>query len=61
MAVKLKVNSKACIACGLCVNSYPETFEFDAEGKAVVVGDEVDETVADEAINNCPAAAIEKE
>ena len=60
MSVKVKVNAEACIGCGLCVGSYPETFEFDADGKATVIG-EMDEAVVDEAIGNCPAGAIEKE
>ena len=49
MAVRLKVNSEACIGCGLCVGSYPEAFEFDDEGKARVIGD-IDESLVDEAI-----------
>ena len=57
--MKLKVNKDACIGCGLCVGSYPETFEFDEEGKATVIAD-MDEAVVDEAISNCPAGAIEK-
>lgn len=59
MAVKVKVNKDACIGCGLCVGSYPEAFEFDAEGKATVIAD-LDDALADEAIANCPAGAIEK-
>ncbi len=59
MAVKVTVNKDACIGCGLCVGSYPETFEFDDEGKAAVIG-EIDEAAADEAISNCPVSAIEK-
>ena len=59
MAVKITVNKDACIGCGLCVGSYPETFEFDEEGKATVIAD-MDEAVVDEAISNCPAGAIEK-
>ncbi len=59
MAVKVTVNKDACIGCGLCVGSYPETFEFDEEGKATVIAD-MDEAVVDEAISNCPAGAIEK-
>ena len=35
MAVKVTVNKDACIGCGLCVGSYPETFEFDEEEKFV--------------------------
>lgn len=59
MAVKVTVNKDTCIGCGLCVGSYPETFEFDEEGKATVIAD-MDEAVVDEAISNCPAGAIEK-
>lgn len=59
MAVKVTVNKDACIGCGLCVGSYPETFEFNEEGKATVIAD-MDEAVVDEAISNCPAGAIEK-
>lgn len=59
MAVKLTVNTDACIGCGLCVGNYPEAFEFDDEGKATVVA-ELDEATAEDAIANCPAAAIEK-
>ena len=59
MAVKVTVNKDACIGCGLCVGSYPETFEFDEEGKATVIAD-MDEAVVDESISNCPAGAIEK-
>ncbi len=59
MAVKLTVNTDSCIGCGLCVGNYPETFEFDDEGKAKVIA-EIDEATAEDAIANCPASAIEK-
>ena len=59
MAVKLTVNTDTCIGCGLCVGNYPEAFEFDDEGKAKVIA-ELDESTADDAIANCPAAPIEK-
>ncbi|MBP5694015.1 MAG: ferredoxin [Bacilli bacterium] len=58
--MKLKVNSEACIGCGLCVGTYPDTFEFDDEGKAVVVN-EIDDASADDAMANCPVGAIEAE
>ena len=57
MAVKVTVNKDACIGCGLCVGSYPETFEFDEEGKATVIAD-IDEAVVDEAISNCQLALL---
>lgn len=59
MAIKVKVDADTCIGCGLCVGTYPETFDFNADGKAVVKGD-IDEGSADEAIGNCPAGAISK-
>ena len=57
MAVKLKVNSEACVGCGLCVGAFPEAFAFDAENKAEVIG-ELDDAQAQEAIASCPAGAI---
>ena len=60
MAKKLKVNSDVCVGCGLCVGTYPETFEFDDEGKAKVVA-QCDDASAEEAISACPAGAIEED
>ncbi len=54
---KVKVNSDACGSCGLCVGSRPEVFEFDDEGKARAVVDEI----ADELGFECPFGAIEVE
>ena len=59
MAVRLTVNSEACIGCGLCVGTFDSAFELDEEGKARVIGD-IDESLVDEAIGNCPAGAIEQ-
>jgi ferredoxin len=58
--MKLRVNSDACIGCGLCVGTYPDTFEFDDEGKARVIA-EIDDASGDEAMANCPVGAIEAE
>lgn len=60
MAVKVKVNSDLCIGCGLCIASYPESFEFDGEGKSVATN-EMDDQAAEEAVTSCPAGAIVKE
>lgn len=57
--IKLTVDHETCIGCGLCVGSYDTAFAFDDEGKAIVVG-EIDEATAEEAIANCPVAAISK-
>lgn len=55
--MKLHIDSETCVGCGLCVGSYPDTFAFDDEGKATVIG-EIDEASAEEAISSCPAGAI---
>lgn len=55
--MKLTVNADGCVGCGLCVGSYPQTFEFDAEGKAHVIS-EITPEEGQEAIANCPAGAI---
>jgi len=59
MPIKVKVDSDVCVGCGLCVGSFPDTFEFDENGKARVHGD-IEEASADEAVGNCPAGAISK-
>lgn len=59
MAVKVTVDTEACLGCGACVGSFPETFAFDDEGKAKVIGD-IDDAAADEAIATCPVGAITK-
>ena len=53
---KVKVNKDACGSCGLCVGSRPDVFEFDAEGKAQAVVEEVDGLDFE-----CPFGAIEVE
>ena len=60
MSKKLKVNQDACVGCGLCVGTFPETFEFNDDNKAKVVA-ECEDATAEEAIASCPAGAIEEE
>ena len=59
MAKKLTVNKDACIMCGACVAVAPEALDFDAEGKAEVIGEVADEAVAD-VIATCPVGTIEE-
>lgn len=54
---KVKVDSDMCIGCGMCVSSRPDIFEFDDEGKAVAVVEEVDGELG----IDCPVGAIEVE
>lgn len=57
--VRLTVDGDTCIGCGLCVGTYDTAFEFDGDGKAVVISD-LDEASAEDAIANCPVGAISK-
>lgn len=54
---KVRVNPDVCGSCGLCVGSAPDVFEFDDEGRAVAVVDEIDAELDFE----CPFGAIELE
>ena len=58
MPSKVSVDKDLCIACGLCVGTAPSIFSFGDDGKAEGVDDEA---AAEEAINNCPVAAIKGE
>jgi ferredoxin len=58
--MKLRVDSDACIGCGLCVGTYPDAFEFDDEGKARVIA-EIDDASGEDAMGSCPVGAIEAE
>ena len=53
---KVKVDKDACGSCGMCVGCCPEVFEFDADGKASVVGE-----LEGELPFECPFGAIEVE
>ncbi len=57
---KVKINSEACIGCGLCAATCPESFAINGEGKAEVIAD-VDDGMVDTVVESCPVAAIEKE
>ena len=53
---KVKVNSENCGQCGLCVGTRPDVFEFDDDGRAKAVVDEIDELGFE-----CPFGAIDLE
>jgi ferredoxin len=46
-----------CIGCGLCVETAPEVFEMQGD-MAVAISDDGEN--AEEALENCPVSAIEK-
>ena len=60
--MKFHVNEN-CIGCGLCEGTCPAVFSMTAAGVAEAIPGEVapgDEAAAHEALENCPASAIEE-
>lgn len=59
MALKASVDKSLCIACGSCISTCPECFEWGEDGKS-----QVKETCDDRkcdlqsAADNCPVMAI---
>ena len=59
--MKTFVDQDTCIACGMCVSSCNEVYEFNDDGKAESIVDlEPPELAEDarQAANNCPVNAI---
>ena len=57
--IKIEVDRDLCIGSGDCVDSAPEVFALDDEGKAIVLDTDaadIDDVV--EAARNCPVTAI---
>ncbi len=55
----VKVDKELCIGCGVCVQTCPEVFEFDDEGKAEVVGNGgCNGCDCEEVADSCPTDAI---
>jgi len=53
------VDAELCIACELCVDIAPNTFELNDEGISEVIDPEGDdEDAIQEAIDSCPVEAI---
>ena len=61
MAKKTHIEKDLCIGCGLCTATVPEVFDWDDDGKAHVIVDEVPANLSD-AVNSaaadCPTQAI---
>lgn len=55
---KVTVNKEKCIGCGACTATCPEVFEFDDDGLAKAVKDEINDDVK-MAAEGCPTEAIE--
>jgi ferredoxin len=59
--MEVYVDPDLCISCGNCIDICPEVFDWDEEGKARSLFDEVPqelEECATEAMENCPVDAI---
>lgn len=58
---KLIVEEDKCIGCGMCVNTYPNYFDFNDEGLSTVIKEEVnseDKAELLNAVEMCPTEAI---
>lgn len=63
MFMKVKVDPELCIACGSCVSLVPEVYDWDDDGKAQAIDEEVSTDLEDEvreALESCPTEAIEE-
>ena len=62
--MKASVDPDLCIACGLCVSTCPEVFDWDDDGKASAKAEEIPSELEDsakEAADGCPTDAITTE
>ena len=54
-----RVNKGECISCGVCVDTCPAVFRFDADNRAEVYDPQgADAAAIQEAIDLCPVACI---
>lgn len=61
--MKVAVDQELCIECGLCVDTCPEVFAWDDNGKSKTIVEEVPEDCeecAQESIDGCPTEAIKE-
>jgi ferredoxin len=61
--MKMYVDQDLCIACGACINICPAVFDWNDDGKAEAVKEEIPENVegdAYEAMESCPVDAIKE-
>lgn len=56
--MEVKVNKDKCIGCGACTAICPDVFEFDDDGLAKAIKNEINEDV-ETAAEGCPTEAIE--
>lgn len=61
--MKVSVDQDLCIACGTCIDLAPNVFDWDDEGLAHAIVEEVPEDAEDlarEAVESCPTDAIKE-
>ena len=61
--MKTKVDKDLCIECGLCVSTCPDVYQYDDDGKAEAINEDVSKEHEDEVtdcVDGCPTSAIEK-
>ncbi|MCR4441000.1 MAG: ferredoxin [Peptococcaceae bacterium] len=61
--MKVRVDPETCIACGACISLAPEVYDWDENGKAKAIAEEVpedQENIASEALGSCPTEAIKE-
>lgn len=58
--LKVYVESKSCIGCGLCVSLCPDVFKMNDSGKSEVKTDELNplESEVKQCVESCPVNAI---
>ena len=63
--MNIKVDKDTCIGCGACINTCEEVFDYDDDGLAKVISNNItDESIIDsatDAMNACPVGAISNE
>lgn len=63
--MNFKVDKDTCIGCGACINTCEEVFDYDDDGLAKVISNNItDESIIDSAtnaMNACPVGAISNE
>ena len=61
--MKVTVDQDLCISCGLCIDLSSSVFDWNDDGKAEAIVDEVPADAEDdtkEAIDSCPSEAIQE-